>query len=210
MGQQTKAFGQPGSVPMTVSRQHCSLTVNDNGTYTLRNLKPQNYTFVNGQLIMSKVVTRRDIIQLGSEMYLVDWNAIDAIVPKMADITHLKKVWDDYDNTRTQMAIKRGRSMAIRGATSLLTMGAFIIMAISGQRGSGYLALYITAFVILAALTVLSFYNASKEPMKQKELNKKFQKDYCCPSCGHFLGFQDYAIIEQNKSCPYCKTLFLK
>lgn len=33
MGQQSKTFGVAGSVPMTVSRQHCSLTINPDGSY---------------------------------------------------------------------------------------------------------------------------------------------------------------------------------
>lgn len=36
MGQQSKTFGGAGSVPMTVSRQHCSLTINPDGSYRIR------------------------------------------------------------------------------------------------------------------------------------------------------------------------------
>lgn len=40
MGQQSKTFGSAGCVPMTVSRQHCSLTINPDGSYRITNLKP--------------------------------------------------------------------------------------------------------------------------------------------------------------------------
>jgi hypothetical protein len=39
MGQQSKTFGVAGSVPMTVSRQHCSLTINPDGSYSNGSLK---------------------------------------------------------------------------------------------------------------------------------------------------------------------------
>ena len=35
MGQQSKTFGSAGCVPMTVSRQHCSLTINPDGSYRI-------------------------------------------------------------------------------------------------------------------------------------------------------------------------------
>ena len=62
MGQQTKAFGATGSVPITVSRQHCSLIINPNGSYKITNLKPQNVTFINGVEMMAKTITEKDKI----------------------------------------------------------------------------------------------------------------------------------------------------
>ena len=62
MGQQSKTFGVAGSVPMTVSRQHCSLTINPDGSYRITNLKPQNVTFVNGVEIMAKTIINSSLI----------------------------------------------------------------------------------------------------------------------------------------------------
>lgn len=64
MGQQSKTFGVAGSVPMTVSRQHCSLTINPDGSYRITNLKPQNVTFVNEVEIMAKTIMEKDKMEL--------------------------------------------------------------------------------------------------------------------------------------------------
>ena len=44
IGQQTLRLGAPGSVPQTVSRQHCRITVTEGGTYLVENLKAANDT----------------------------------------------------------------------------------------------------------------------------------------------------------------------
>lgn len=54
-------YGAAGSVPRTVSRQHCKLTVEDDGSYTLVNLKPENKTYVNGLAIASKRIDPKRI-----------------------------------------------------------------------------------------------------------------------------------------------------
>lgn len=47
IGQQTLRLGAPGSVPQTVSRQHCRITVTEGGTYVVENLKAANITYIN-------------------------------------------------------------------------------------------------------------------------------------------------------------------
>ena len=49
----------------TVSREHCKLTINADGTYTLENLSI-NGTFVNGNSIIRTVVTPDTILRLGA------------------------------------------------------------------------------------------------------------------------------------------------
>lgn len=63
-GQQSIRLGNPGDVPMTVSRQHCLLTV-DNDHYTIKNLKPQNVTFVNGMAIAQKASKNQMLLLSG-------------------------------------------------------------------------------------------------------------------------------------------------
>ena len=61
----------PGSVPPSVGTTHCTLTIN-NGQMRLKNLDINNYTYINGQSIESKAVTKDDQITLGSDGYLLD------------------------------------------------------------------------------------------------------------------------------------------
>ena len=47
IGQQVVRLGNPGSVPQTVSRQHCRITATADGCYQVENLKEANITYIN-------------------------------------------------------------------------------------------------------------------------------------------------------------------
>ena len=54
----------------SVSRKHCKLTSNPDGTFTLEDLGSSSGTFVNGQQIIKTNVTKNDTIQLGLNLKL--------------------------------------------------------------------------------------------------------------------------------------------
>ena len=64
VGQQAKLFGANGSVPLSVSREHLSLTINPDCTYNAKNLNAQNSTFVNGVSIEKLSVTEKDSVEI--------------------------------------------------------------------------------------------------------------------------------------------------
>ena len=140
MGQQSKTFGSAGCVPMTVSRQHCSLTINPDGSYRITNLKPQNVTFVNGVEIMVKTIMEKDKIELGPSKFLVSWDWIKSFVPQMVDFRPLQRVWVYFDNThpevrqeskdKTQNAADKAtwKKVAVSGAAGIL-LGASAMYA---------------------------------------------------------------------------------
>lgn len=68
-------WGQMGSVPQSVSRQHCSIEVMGNG-YLIHNLNPMNVTYVNGQPVASKMIGTNDVVELGQARYRLDLRAI--------------------------------------------------------------------------------------------------------------------------------------
>ena len=59
-----KTFGQAGSVPLDVSRNHISLQPAGNGKWKIKNLNNQNITFVNGIAVESKPANRTSIVIL--------------------------------------------------------------------------------------------------------------------------------------------------
>lgn len=130
MGQQSKTFGVAGSVPMTVSRQHCSLTINPDGSYRITNLKPQNVTFVNGMEIMAKTIMEKDKIELGPSKFLVSWDWIKSFVPQMVDFRPLQRVWEEYDEHKLDQQIADRKFNSLRGITGLITMGAIALSII--------------------------------------------------------------------------------
>lgn len=205
-----KLYGNKGSVPQSVSRQHCSLTVLSDGKYLLKNLKSTNTTYVNGVAVETKTVTDNDNIELGPGHYPLRWEVVKVLLPQVSDVRHLEKVWHDYDSKKTALQVADRRFNAIRNLTGLITMVAILLMMFSGQRGWLYFTLYGLAIALSLVFFIKSWLDASKVPAKHKKLDSDFHHNYVCPHCHHFLGNTSYDLLMQNDACPYCKTKFAK
>lgn len=212
MGQQSKAFGAMGSVPMTVSRQHCSLNILSDGSFKITNLKPQNVTFVNGVEVMAKNIIDKDRIELGPSKFLVSWDWIKSFIPQMVDFRPLKSVWEEYDEHKLDQQIADRKFNSLRGVTGLITMGAIALSIIFPEFRETplYIGLYLLGILITVGFTIKAYQDSSKGPMKQKKLTEDFQQHYVCPHCHHFLGFQSYEVLMQNEACPYCRAKIKK
>ena len=204
-----KQYGQPGSVPMDVSRHHISLQPAGVAKWQIKNLNERNVTFVNGIAVESKTVTENDKIELGNSHYLLNWDALSEPKEETVDIRPLKKIWNDYDEQRLEIQIAERKFNAARSATGVITMVAIACSLILGH-GPVYLILYALAIGISVAFTYQAYQKSSDVPRRQREMNKDFQKRYTCPKCGHFMGFTDYDILTQSDACPYCKTKYKK
>lgn len=206
----TVRSGAAGSVPKSVSRRHCSMTVDDSGRMVVENLNEENETFVNGRSVESKAVTDGDRIELGNGRYVLDWKTVRSIVPVVADIRPLKKIWDEYSERRLEQQIKERKFGTLRSATGLITMVAIALSLFTGRDSTIYLILYGAAIVISFAFTVKAYRESANTPRRMQELNDKFQREYVCPKCGHFLGMQAYDVLKQSDACPYCRVKFRK
>lgn len=195
-------------VPSTVSNAHCQIEV-DGPVIKLRNLDINNYTYVNGQAVEAKTIQKTDRIELGSGRYPLDWNVVSALLPPMADIRPLQKVWNDYEEQNMALQIKERKFNTLRSVTGLITMTAIVLSITTGGRSIWFVVLYAVAIIASLVFFVKSYFDASHIPQKRQELVKKFQREYVCPHCGHFLGSQSYDILAQNNCCPYCKTQFI-
>lgn len=206
---QPRLYGQPNSVPMDVSRHHISMKPAGDGKWQIKNLNEQNITFVNGIAVESKTISENDKIELGNSHYLLNWDALSDPQEETVDIRPLKKIWEEYDEQRTENQIAERKFNAARSATGIITMLAIACSLILGH-GPVYLILYGLAIGISLVFTILAYKKSSDIPRQQKEMTKLFQKNYVCPKCGHFMGFQDYDILIQGDACPYCKTKYKK
>ena len=205
----TKHYGQPGSVPMDVSRHHLSLQPIDEGKWKIKNLNEQNVTFVNGIAIESKNISENDKVELGNSHYLLNWEALSEPKEETVDIRPLKIIWKEYDEKKFDSQIAERKFNAARSATGIITMLAIACSIILGH-GPIYIILYALAIGISLAFTYLAYKKSTEVPKQQRELTKRFQQTYICPKCGHFMGFQDYDILIQSDACPYCKTKYKK
>lgn len=210
-GQETNLVGAPQSVPQNVSRQHCTITINNDSTMRIKNLNPQNVTYVNGSKVMSMAIKRGDRIELGPARYLLNWKDIDAGLPKVANIRPLRKVWETYNNDTKAVTQSTQRFQVIRGFLPVLTMAAVLIGYISGGRGGAFYILYGLVLLLTIFFSRKAWKDIGNNDEQRERIKDQFTHDYCCPECGYFFGFTDYSILTRNlDNCPRCKTKLLK
>ena len=204
-----RLYGAEGYVPMSVSRQHLSLHSLGEGKWQIHNMNEQNVTYVNGIGIENKVITENDKIELGESRFPFPWVALAEPKEEIIDIRPLKRIWDDYEDKRILHQIAERKFNAARSATGIITMLAIACSIILGH-GPIYICLYAIAIGVSVFLTFQAYKKSSEVPCQQRDMNKEFQKSYVCPKCGHFMGFQDYAVLSQGDTCPYCRTKYKK
>lgn len=217
--------GEKGSVPDSVSRYkptektaHCSLEFGEDGnTMTLINLNPQNKTFVNGTQIMKKAITKDSEITLGCDNYKLDlevvFNALhtflERVDPTPFDISSLEHVWKEYDlelKRIKEKQINNGKRRLIPIIIGSLSGVAAPVLATALSIGTLGITIPITLVCLFLYLKIYKEKDTSIEDTDNAK--DKFIDNYVCPSCHHFMGFQDYKIVRQNTKCPYCQAKF--
>lgn len=212
----------------TVSREHCWLTDNGDGTYTLENKSPQG-TFVDGRQIVKTRVTACTSIRLSPTTTVTVRDLIPLLQAPVArqrmlsstqsqvpeySISFLKKVWDDYHEGQLDIQREQKSINLMRSASPLFTMGSGAVATLSRTLGWGNAVFTLTIILTLIglALMVYSFLKGVNDHSieKKEALNETFQDRYVCPNpkCHHFLGNKPYSLLRQDRSCPWCKCKF--
>ncbi len=212
-------IGQAGSVPLSVSRRHCKITV-DGSSIHIENIKAQNVTFVDGNQIFSKGITATSRVQLGEEKYLVPLQQILQLVgvstgngngsnaPKEVpsfSLRPMKSVWEEYDNCRMEIQNKAAKSANKQRLQGILSMLGVCIGLIPGMD----ITLRIVIVVAALLLAVYFFIKGSVGTTVQQQLHdldEEYAKKYKCPNpaCGRPFGAIPYRNIEYNKQCLAC------
>ena len=195
-------------LPESVLAEHLKLTI-ENDTIRLKNLNINAYTYVNGQAVESKTITKQHTIEIGKDHIPFDWRALDEFITPEADIRPLETVWNDFESKNISLQIAERKFNTLRSTTGLITMVAIALSIATGGKSHWYILLYGVAIVVSVIFFVKSYLDSSKVPQKRQEMNRAFQREYVCPHCGHFLGNQSYDILVQNDHCPYCKAKFI-
>ena len=206
---QTVFIGNPGSVSKDVSRKHCKITL-DNDTLSIEDLTDNNFTYVNGVDCKRRSdISLQDNIELGPSRYHLDLESIvKAATAKQAySIKHLKDVYDEYQQAKFDMQVKQGKLNALSalpGVLSMTSIGIAVFLPNARIIMIAFAALFALAFALIR------YINASKVPLKSREIEDTFREKYVCPNqtCKHFLGFTPYNELIKNKSCPYCRSKF--
>lgn len=198
---------------LSVSREHCKLTSNPDGTYTLENLSA-NGTFVNGKSIIRTIVDKNTIIQLGSS-YSV---AIKDLIPLQQvastenyeeKFRRLKAIYDKYSADKIAIQKEAGVNNFYRmlpmTLLSLVGLGATAIPAL----GNVAPVIGVIGILLLIYSLVKSYQGSRDNPEKMEALNRQFMIDYVCPKCGNFLGFVPYEVLANKSTCSFCKCKWI-
>lgn len=201
-------------VPMSVSREHCVIYKNDDGTAAITNLNPRNVTYVNGIPVAQKEISADDVVELGGERFRLDTSFLK--LPRLISVSHLKQVWDSFEREQERARAKMVRKNALKGLSGLLTMAAIVISFIDmGLEAGSVNTIRIALYVVAALAVVLTFgpdaINPGKAIKEEKKRKDKFQQAYVCPQCGYFFGFTNsYDILLRTGECVKCKAKFRK
>ena len=202
---------------LSVSREHCKLTSNPDGTYTLENLSA-NGTFVNGKSIIRTIVDKNTIIQLGSSysVAIKDLIPLQQVASPSQQVTEnyeekfrrLKAIYDKYSADKIAIQKEAGVNNFYRmlpmTLLSLVGLGATAIPAL----GNVAPVIGVIGILLLIYSLVKSYQGSRDNPEKMEALNRQFMIDYVCPKCGNFLGFVPYEVLANKSTCSFCKCNF--
>ena len=210
---------------MSVSREHCKLTSNADGTFILENLSA-NGTFVDGKSVIRTVISPETEIRLGNSYTVrikdllgnTEQPVVQQPSTSQSPVTeepdyrdkfqHLKKVYDRYFEAKVAMQREAAMKNFYR---SLPTAVTTILFAVSMFGGDSSFLVQIRpvigiAMIVFIGLTTFQVYNGQKQmPEKMEALNRQFMIDYVCPKCGNFLGFVPFEALSNKKQCGFCK-----
>ena len=229
-GNQKTPIGDP-----TVSRKHCKVTDNENGTYTIENLSPSG-TKVDGVDIIRTTAKLNSRIQLGQSFSatLVELIGVQTVSPstnqssptvkssnpsgsrnqhqepavKTYDISHLRKVWDDFNNTNLIKAAEQRRITLVRTGLGIFTMCTMPMIFLFGPVGY-----VLTGIGILGNIYSFAGMRNAETPEERQRRQEEFDDAWVCPNpeCGHSLMAKNYKMLVRNhQSCPYCKCKYVE
>ncbi|MDE5794106.1 MAG: FHA domain-containing protein [Muribaculaceae bacterium] len=218
----------------TVSRKHCKVTDNGDGTYTIENLSPSG-TKVDGVDILRTTVKPNSRIQLGQSFSatLVELIGIPqektesnkqsaqinhseqaSSSPKTQpdvktfNISHLRRVWEDYNNTNLEMAESQRKTNLVRTGLGIFTMCAMPTIFFFGPVG--YI---LTGIGVLGNIYSFAGMRNAETAEERQRRQDAFDDAWVCPNpdCGHSLLAKNYKLLVRNhQSCPYCKCRYVE
>lgn len=215
----------------TVSRRHCKLTVNPDGTYTLENLSPSG-TKVDGVEIIRSTVKPNTRIQLGQSFSATVVELVGAPsqprVPTTSppqnsatsqpqnsatsqpqfNISHLRRVYEDFNRTNLEMAEKQRKTNLIRTGLGIFTMCAMPMIFFFGPVGY-----VLTAIGVIGNIYSFAGMRNAETPEERQRRTEAFEDAWVCPNpeCGRSLPARNYKLLVRNhQSCPYCKCRYVE
>lgn len=215
-GRMQTVKGTQGVSPM-VAKDHLMLESQDGQNFIITNLQDNNLTYVGGVPVMRYRIRRGDNIFIGADRQPLDWRALDAYIPRFVSITHLKDIWEGYQNKLLQLQIDQQKAGTKRMLTPVFSILGSVLGGAVAQivDVDGIMRVLITALFMLPGLICMIYFfiKGNKEaeffPRERKRQEKLFKQAYVCPQCGQPFGMVDYSILSTRPGCTNCKSKFL-
>lgn len=130
---------------------------------------------------------------------------------KRVDISHLRRVYENYDTTKLKLEQKDATISSLRMLLSgcLLLGGIISIYApkLSDVAGPALAAIGpIVAFIIIICLFIYTLRASRKMKVEKAENERKHQQDFVCPECHTPLKGRTFENLLAEGKCPKCKT----
>ena len=234
-------IGRKGSqkVPITdtsVSREHCKVTDNGDGTYKIENLS-QSGTKVDGRDIISATATLNSRIQLGQSFSATLVELIGApstsastagksaagesaasatrestlsdTLPKVKtfNISHLEPIWENFNRENLEMLARQRQVNLARTGFGILTMCTVPVSILIGST----IAYCLPVLGVLGNVWSFIGMKNAETPEQRQRRQDEFDEAWVCPNpkCGHTLNAKNYKMLVRNfQNCPYCKCKY--
>lgn len=204
----------------TVSRQHCRVTPNGDGTYLVENLSAAG-TMVDGVNIIRTTATKSSQIRLGKYFTanladLMGTTKTPVAPPRAAttpteevSIASLRHVYDNYCEQKIELQKQEKKSQGAKMIPSLCFM-ALSALSLILPDNSVMNTIKVVVGIVAIAFVAYSFISmrqsAEETPEKLAEIDKNFKVKNVCPKCGNFLGYVPFESLQSMGRCNYCKT----
>lgn len=206
-----RVIGEYGSVPKSVSREHCMLIITDDDGYSIENLNPNNQTFVDGREIVKKAVTMNSRILLGKDRFILDLKSVLMAISMFPySISPLKEVYESYSYQRQQVKNRQRKLMVTLSVIGIFSMTAIACAFIESSSSWLRIALCIAAFLLFLCFFFVRHYSSNELLRLSDNIEHLFHQNYVCPNpkCKKFLGDRSFDELSKTSSCPNCKSKF--
>lgn len=217
---------------LTVSKEHCKVWQNPDGSYTVENISKSTYTLVDGKEIVRTKATLNSEIQLGPHFKATLGALIGARGPvgpsnpgndnrdtvrgpqgpggkgPTYNIAHLKHIYEDFEKTNLEMAEKQRKINQTRTGLGILTMCAMPTIFLIGP--AGYV---LTGIGVIGNIFSFIGMKNSESAEERKKRQDAFDDAWVCPNpdCGRTLPAKNYKMLKRNHtSCPFCKCKYVE
>lgn len=213
----------------TVSRQHCKVTDNGDGTYTVENLSSSG-TLIDGRDVVRAKATLDSRLQLGPSFTAT---LRELIAPKgqaqqqqqqqqqskpqqpkpqaeapTYNIAHLRRVYEDFNQANLQKADEQRKINLTRTALGVLTMCAMPTIFFFGPVGY-----VLTGIGLLGNVYSFVGMRNSETAAERQARQDRYDDEWVCPNpdCRRSLLAKNYRMLVRNyQACPYCKCKYVE